>query len=115
VSALIFPAIKREAIALYGKWALLDKPTILIEDAGSGTSLLQELHDLNIPCVGIRPEGDKKVRMSGQSAKVDARAVHLPRSAAWLGDLHSPSACMTTKSIRFRKRWPGCLGQGGGC
>jgi predicted phage terminase large subunit-like protein len=86
---LIFPALKREAIALYQKWALLDKPTILIEDAGSGTSLLQELHDLNIPCVGIRPEGDKKVRMSGQSAKIEARAVHLPRSAGWLDDLRT--------------------------
>jgi predicted phage terminase large subunit-like protein len=86
---LIFPALKREVIAVYERWAQQDKPTILIEDAGSGTSLLQELHDLNIPCVGIRAEGDKKVRMSAQTAKIEAGAVYLPRSAAWLDNLRT--------------------------
>jgi predicted phage terminase large subunit-like protein len=62
---------------------------ILIEDAGSGTGLIQELYDQSIPCVSIRPEGDEVVRMSAQTAKIEAGAVHLPRSATWLDDLQS--------------------------
>jgi hypothetical protein len=37
----------------------------------------------------IRAEGDKVMRMSAQSAKIEAGAVHLPRHAPWLDDLKS--------------------------
>jgi predicted phage terminase large subunit-like protein len=87
---LDFPELKRKVIAVYGHWQQhWQKPTILIEDAGSGTSLIQALYDENIPCVAIRPEGDKVMRMSAQSAKIEAGAVHLPRSAPWLDDFRS--------------------------
>ena len=61
----------------------------LIEDAGSGTSLIQELYDHDIPAIGIRSEGDKVMRMSAQTAKIEAGAVHLPHHAACLDDLKS--------------------------
>jgi predicted phage terminase large subunit-like protein len=86
---LDFPALKRKVIEVYERWAQLQKPILLIEDAGSGTSLIQELYASNIPAIGIRPEGDKVMRMSAQSAKIEAGAVHLPRRAPWLDDLKS--------------------------
>jgi predicted phage terminase large subunit-like protein len=86
---LDFPALKRKVIELYEYWAEYQKPTLLIEDAGSGTSLIQELYGHDIPAVPIRAEGDKVMRMSAQSAKIEAGAVHLPRRAPWLDDLRS--------------------------
>jgi predicted phage terminase large subunit-like protein len=83
---LDYPALRRKIIEVYNQW---HDPTILIEDAGSGTSLLQDLYDQNIPAVGIKPEGDKVLRMSAQTAKIEAGAVHLPRKALWLDDLRS--------------------------
>jgi predicted phage terminase large subunit-like protein len=51
--------------------------------------LIQELYSHDIPAIPIRPEGDKVMRMSAQSAKIEAGTVHLPRSAPWLDDLKS--------------------------
>jgi predicted phage terminase large subunit-like protein len=86
---LDFPALKRKVIEVYERWLPRQTPTILVEDAGSGTSLAQELYDHNIPCIPIRPEGDKVMRMSAQTARIEAGAVHLPRTAPWLDDLRS--------------------------
>jgi predicted phage terminase large subunit-like protein len=82
-------ALRRKVIEVYERWDRFCKPTILIEDAGSGTSLIQELYDHYIPAIGIRSEGDKVMRMSAQTAKIEAGAVHLPRQALWLDDLKS--------------------------
>ena len=86
---LPFPALTRKVIEVYQRWQQLGKPTVLIEDAGSGASLMQELHDHKIPAIAIRPEGDKVMRMDAQTAKIEAGAVHLPRQAPWLDDLRS--------------------------
>lgn len=81
---LDYPDLKRRAVALYER----HRPaTLLIEDAGSGTSLIQDLRRDNVHAIGVRPEGDKVLRMSAQSAKVEAGAVHLPRHAPWLDEL----------------------------
>ena len=62
--------------------------TILIENAGPGTALLQDLwRDLprRMPRpLGRKPEGSKVDRMVAQSAKIEAGHVHLPREADWL-------------------------------
>jgi predicted phage terminase large subunit-like protein len=86
---LSFPALKRKAIEVYERWQQFGKPTVLIEDAGSGASLIQELCEHKIPVVPIRPEGDKVMRMDAQTAKIEAGAVHVPRQAPWLDDLRS--------------------------
>jgi predicted phage terminase large subunit-like protein len=82
----------------------------LIEDAGSGISLLQDLYDQNLPAIGIKAQGDKMLRMSAQIAKIAAGTVHLPRNAPWLDDLRSelldrrfPMAPTTTRWIRSPK------------
>lgn len=61
--------------------------TLLIEDAGSGTGLIQELkHEGKIRPIAIQPNGDKVERLEAQTAVIDAGHVLLPESAPWLGD-----------------------------
>jgi predicted phage terminase large subunit-like protein len=61
--------------------------TLLIEDKGSGTSLIQDLRAKNIAVVGITPQGDKLTRAAKVSAKFEAGAVFFPKAALWLGPL----------------------------
>ena len=81
-----YPALRHKIVELYHQW---ERPTLLIEDAGSGTSLISDLRDLKIRAIPIKPEGDKIVRMSAQSAKIEAGEVCLPRHANWLEDLRT--------------------------
>ena len=83
---LDYPALRRKIVALYRRYP---RPTLLIEDAGSGTSLIQDLKDQNIRAIPIKPEGDKVVRMAAQSAKIEGGEVYLPRHAQWLDDLRT--------------------------
>jgi predicted phage terminase large subunit-like protein len=56
----------------------------LIEDAGSGSALVQDLRHRNIHAYAMRPVGDKIMRMSAQSAKIEGGQVLLPVRAKWL-------------------------------
>ena len=84
---LLYPHLRRRVIGLAEKYGAT---VILIERAGPGQSLLQELRmapDLPmgmIRPIGIKPEGSKQERMAAQSAKIEAGHVHLPRHADWL-------------------------------
>ena len=80
---LEYPALKRKAINLAQTWR---PDAILIEDKGSGQSLIQELRDLGIRPIAMEPEGDKITRMSVQSARIEAGHVLIPQSAPWLGE-----------------------------
>ena len=101
---LEFPHLRQKLIAL----ALEHKPnSILIEEAGPGLHLIQDFRanpvsGVPIP-IGIKPEGDKLVRMEAQSARFEAGQVHLPKEAP--GSPHSCTRCwlsrwraMTTRS-----------------
>jgi predicted phage terminase large subunit-like protein len=65
--------------------------TIIIEDAGSGTALIQELareRYSGVPKpIAIRPDGNKVTRMSTASAQIENGQVFLPRKADFLEDL----------------------------
>ncbi len=65
--------------------------TVIIEDKGSGTSLIQDLRaDSSAPTIiAFQPDGDKITRMAAQSAKIEGKQVLLPRRAAWLDDLRA--------------------------
>jgi predicted phage terminase large subunit-like protein len=68
--------------------------TILIEDAGPGMNLLQDLRRSSMPDgiirpIGVKPEGGKSERMAAQSAKIEAGQVHLPKDAPWRDDFES--------------------------
>ena len=84
---LEFPQVRRKVIAL----AQEHRPNrILIEQAGPGLHLIQDLRTnptSGVPMpIGIRPEGDKLVRMEAQCARFEAGQVHLPKEAPWLSD-----------------------------
>src|SRR5260370_37787449 len=63
--------------------------TVLIENAGPGMNLLQDLRaamprGMTRP-IGVKPEGSKVDRMAAPSANLEAGHVHLPNSAPWPG------------------------------
>lgn len=67
--------------------------TVLIEDQASGTQLLQKL--LNDQPTGVprpiarKPEADKRTRLAGVSAMIEAGQVLLPIDAPWLAEFKS--------------------------
>jgi predicted phage terminase large subunit-like protein len=63
---------------------------ILIEQVGAGLHLIQELRanpvsGVPLP-IGIKPQGDKLVRMEAQCARFEAGQIYLPREASWLSE-----------------------------
>jgi predicted phage terminase large subunit-like protein len=64
---------------------------VIIEDKGSGTSLIQDLScEPGIPRpIAFKPDGDKITRMSAQSSRIEAGQVHLPRHERWLEDFRA--------------------------
>ncbi len=83
---LEYPYLKQKVIALARRHAV---HTVLIEDKGSGTSLIQDLRRNGMPIIAINPEADKVTRMSAQSAKIESGQVHLPERATWLADFQT--------------------------
>ena len=74
--------LRRKVIAI----AQQHKPaSILIDDAGPGISLLQDLRNsmpAGLICpIGVRPVGEKVDRMAAQSAKFEAGQVYLAKNA----------------------------------
>ncbi len=61
---------------------------LLIEDAASGTQIIQALRaDPRVQnAIAIKPEADKFIRLDGQSHKFEAGSVILPEDAPWLAD-----------------------------
>ena len=93
---LEFPQLKHKMIAL----AREHSPNrILIEQAGPGLHLIQEFKAnpvAGVPMpIGIKPVGDKLVRMEAQCARFEAGQVYLPRE-------HHGSVSSCTRSSHFR-------------
>lgn len=60
---------------------------VLIEDTGSGTSLLQDLgRKRDISLIARKAEADKTIRAAWASALIEAGRVFLPDEAHWLAD-----------------------------
>jgi predicted phage terminase large subunit-like protein len=86
---LNYPSLKRRVIEQARRF---NANSIVIEDKGSGISLIQDLHggNENVPYpISFTPETDKVTRMSAQSAKIEAGHVFLPRRAEWLDDFRA--------------------------
>jgi predicted phage terminase large subunit-like protein len=56
----------------------------LIEDKGSGTSLIQQLQTEHIYCTPCKPDGSKIERFASASVAFEQRRVIFPQSAPWL-------------------------------
>lgn len=81
-----YPALKRSVQTLAKKWTA---KRVLVEDAGAGTSLVQELRGRVSGIIAVKPNGDKVSRMAVASAKFEAGEVLLPERASWLPDLEA--------------------------
>lgn len=84
---LIFPDLYRQTIALARRYGAT---AILIEDAASGTQLIQQLRrnqPRGVP-MPLAPKalGDKATRMSGASQRIEAGELLLPAEAPWLAE-----------------------------
>jgi predicted phage terminase large subunit-like protein len=78
-----FPTLRRKV----SEQAKLHKASrILIEDAGFGTALIQELKTA-FSVIAVKPEYDKKIRMAIQAGKFENGQVFFPKEAPWLRDL----------------------------
>ena len=80
----LYPHLKMRVIEMARCFAA---HSVLIEDKGSGTQLIQDLRygkETGVRPIEIKPEGDKVTRMSNQSARIEAGQVFLPQDAPWL-------------------------------
>jgi predicted phage terminase large subunit-like protein len=87
-----FPSLKRRIVELALEWKT---SSILIEDKGSGTSLIQQLrsehHGIPWPMAFV-PKEDKLTRLHAQSARIEAGHVFLPERAPWLEEFRTEFA-----------------------
>lgn len=82
---LKFPDLVHKVKALAHRW---DANALLVEDAASGQQLIQTLKDkptLGVPRpIARKPDADKVTRFSGQSHRIEAGELVLPKDAPWL-------------------------------
>lgn len=87
---LLFPDLRRRIVD-HAK--AFRARTLLIEDKGSGTALLQDISYNEMRSIGeifhVEPVGDKVMRMSAQSATIEAGRVYIPERADWLEDFRT--------------------------
>lgn len=58
---------------------------ILVEDSASGTSLIQTVRRAGLQgVIPMKPTADKATRMYGQTPKLEAGSLFIPKSAPWL-------------------------------
>jgi predicted phage terminase large subunit-like protein len=84
---LEYPDLRRKVIELHRRWRqATNNYSLLIENKGSGMSLIQDLTKEHIHAIAVEPEGDKTMRMNAQTARIEAGSVSLPEQAPWLDE-----------------------------
>lgn len=79
---LEFPSLEPKVIELAAKFAA---SYVIIEDAGSGTALIQCLRHVPDLRVGrMKPSTDKATRLMTQSPAIEQGYLHVPQDAPWL-------------------------------
>jgi predicted phage terminase large subunit-like protein len=81
-----YPTLKVNVQRLALRWGAR---RVLVEDTGTGTSLVQELKGIVSGIIAVKPENDKVSRMAVASARFEAREIWFPDQAAWLPDLEA--------------------------
>jgi len=60
---------------------------VLIEEAGSGVQLIQDLRaNSTLNVTGMIPKGDKATRLLGVTPLIEGRRIAIPKEATWLAD-----------------------------
>jgi predicted phage terminase large subunit-like protein len=85
---LKYPDLRRKVIEMHKRWRNeAHGYELVIENRGSGQALIDDLRQTEgINAVGVDPVGDKVMRMSAQTSKIEAGAVWLPKQVPWLAD-----------------------------
>jgi predicted phage terminase large subunit-like protein len=84
---LEYPDLKRKVVELHKLWRYAANDyALVIENKGSGMSLIQDLEDQRIHPIAVDPAGDKVMRMNQQTARIESGSVWLPKQAAWLDE-----------------------------
>lgn len=79
-----FAELKRKVVALHQTW---HPNVVLIEDAASGQSLIQELRSgTALPLRPVRPDRDKASRVHAVCPILESRQLILPEAAWWRDD-----------------------------
>jgi predicted phage terminase large subunit-like protein len=79
-----FAALKRKVVELQKTWR---SHAVLVEDAASGQSLIQELRSgTRLPIKAIKPDRDKYERVTAITPVLEARRLLLPEAAWWRED-----------------------------
>ena len=82
-----YPVLRRTALSSYKRWRGTGLScSLVIENKGSGMSLIQDLRRQNIFALAVNPGGDKIMRMHGQTARIEAGGVLVPTRAPWLDE-----------------------------
>ena len=84
---LEYPDLRRQVMT---QWKQHRADAVLMEDTGTGTLLCQDFRrNTDRRLIGIRPRGDKAVRMASTTAMIEAGRVLVPRASTdvpWLHD-----------------------------
>ena len=84
---LDYPALRRRVVAEARRWAA---ETVLIEDRGSGTQLIQDLRAEGfLRPIPVPASADKTTHMHTVSALLEVGHVLLPEQAPWLDDFRA--------------------------
>ena len=84
---LEYPDLRRKVIELHMRWRYAANDcALVIENKGSGMSLIQDLEREHIHAIAVDPVGDKVMRMNQQTARIEAGSVWLPKQAPWLDE-----------------------------
>ena len=109
---LDYPDLRRKIIEVHRRWKnYTNSYALVIEDKGSGMSLIQDLKREGIHAIPEKPIMDKVMRMNAQLARIEAGCVHVPRRAAWSGRVPQVSSWpfrrqnMMIRSTRSPKAW----------
>jgi len=97
-----YPELRRTIIS---QASAFGASTVLIEDAASGTSLIQDLRRELSSVHGCKPSGDKVMRMNAQTAHIENGFVYLPREAPWLPDLEHELMMFPKGALRGSDRF----------
>jgi predicted phage terminase large subunit-like protein len=81
-----FPTLCRKVVELINDF---HPQAILIEDAGSGTPLIQQLQGQSIPAVPRKAKDPKPVRLSSVSTYIESGMMWLPKDAPWLAEFEA--------------------------
>lgn len=84
---LLFPDLKRKVESIVER----HRPdAVVIEDKGSGTSLIQVFRDHRlVRPIAFKPHDDKVTRMSHQAVKIESGRVFIPEQSPWLGEFRA--------------------------